>query len=193
MLHFLTIDKHVTLSKTRVFSYVRSVGKNYTPTKSEPITLEMVQRYCRGLGDKDKHLSDKLFASISYYCAARSCEVSTLLFDKIRRCDNALEIEITRTKTDRSGTSSVLVVPGSPDPSVCPVAIYDRYRALLPVAAVRAFLYFSGDRYVDRLVGANTIKKIPGLIAEAAGVTGRFTSHSFRSGAATDYVDNGGA
>jgi len=153
----------------------------------------MVENYCRQLGDGEEFLSTKLFVLLSFYCAARSCEICYLEFRSITRKDAGLEVTISRAKTDRTGGSTLLVAPKNADPAVCPVVAYDRYAALRPPGATRAFLYFNAGRYENRPVGINILKKLAGEVASKTGQTGRFTSHGFRSGAATTYINHGGS
>ena len=100
-----------------------------------------------------------------------------------------LEVRLSREKTDRTGAQVVKLVPATNNPRCCPVALYRRYRALRPQNSDRFFLHFKGGRYVNAPVGKNELSKIAGIISAALGHEGRVTSHSFRTTAATTFIE----
>ena len=80
----------------------------------------------------------------------------------------------------------------------CPVKIIETYLSRLPTKRkCKAFYlqpkkhYKEGEWYLDRPVGANTLREVVATVCDKAGFKGYFTNHSLRSSSATRMYHSG--
>ncbi len=103
-----------------------------------------------------------------------------------------------KSKTNQGGLSSkvtalktVNIYP-DPNPSHCPVRIFEKYVSLLPKEGCHEELYLhpltklnSTQWFSDQPLGVNTLRDTVKRLANAAGLEGKFINHSLRATAAS--------
>jgi hypothetical protein len=107
-------------------------------------------------------------------------------------------VTVRRAKNDPHGKGHTIGAPRKSDPIHCPAAIFDELHATYAAVLGRdphphEPLIAKLDTTTDGLlpISRERISEIVTTRAAAAGVNGRYTSHSPRAGSATDMLDNG--
>ena len=133
-----------------------------------------------------------------YGATLRGGELAALRWDDTRISPNGVEVTVRRAKNDPHGKGHTIGAPRKSDPIHCPAAIFDELHATYAAVLGRdphphEPLIAKLDTTTDGLlpISRERISEIVTTRAAAAGVKGRYTSHSPRAGSATDMLDNG--
>ena len=133
-----------------------------------------------------------------YGATLRGGELAALRWDDTRISPNGVEVTVRRAKNDPHGKGHTIGAPRKSDPIHCPAAILDELHATYAAVLGRdphphEPLIAKLDTTTDGLlpISRERISEIVTTRAAAAGVKGRYTSHSPRAGSATDMLDNG--
>ena len=159
-------------------------------------------------------LLDTLVFSLGLHCALRAGKEHRALrsipfqsqFEFLRDSAGKIFLRYTEDfglKTNKGGLKHMKVdrkvVDVFPSGNIerCPVRIFMHYMSLLPKNRSSKALYlrprknFSKSWYMDRPVGANTLREVVKNLCETAGLPGFYTNHSLRSSSATRMYRNG--
>ncbi len=131
---------------------------------------------------------------------------------QIRVCkENGVEYllytEDFRSKTNQGGLSGHRHIPktvkvvANPDFDRDPVCLYKKYIGLLPNQTKTSALYryplsvntcTPTQWFSEKPIGVNSLKKIVGNLIKEAGLSGKYSNHSWRALAATHMFQGGG-
>lgn len=146
-----------------------------------PITPSLLRSFHCLLCTSYDHLM--LWAAIltAFFSFLRSSELLALQHSEVTRLAEGYHLSIKASKTDPFRQGATVLLSGSADPTLCPVAALDHFLAASPSRQGPIFCFSSGV--------AITRQRLNTLIRELAARSGipleRYSSHSFRIGAAS--------
>lgn len=146
--------------------------------------------------NKNEYLYRKFAILCAFYGALRISELAALTKNSILPVENGLMLHFVRTKTDKAGVGTSILLPRLRNPLSDPVAIYEAYLPHIKTKmSTRLFLTWDSRmrKYKNSPIGVNQLHKLPSMVAQHNNLPdpGRFTGHSFRVSCATALADGG--
>lgn len=162
--------------------------KGQAPEKKEPLRLGDLQR---GLpsGSTLELLQERAILLLGFFSAMRRSEITSLELGDLRKVPAGYKLTIWGSKTDKSGTGQVILVPELKEqPEVCPVKALKEWLTRRPETECEyVFLSFRTKLKLPDENVALMVKRA----AERAGFDPKvFAGHSLRSGFATSAAES---
>ena len=132
----------------------------------------------------------------TFFAFLRVCEVTAnnqhemgyaLRLSDVLPGDNSIKITIRKSKTDRIGRHTSLVLTRFNNENICPVLSLSKYLNVRPKSLTPILFCHQDSSPLTRYQFSSVLKKALSHLA----IQGRFTSHSFRIGAASTAARNG--
>ena len=94
-------------------------------------------------------------------------EATSLLFGDVTRFESHLVVRITESKTDQGASGHSFFAAACSDKSICPVALFDKYKAMVPDPGdgTRLFRQIHAGKFTRQCVGESFFMTLPRLLA----------------------------
>lgn len=172
---------------------VKGIRRNSVGKKGQdPLSTASIIRMLSVTEDTLKGHRDRAILLLGFATACRRVELATIDVDHLMFVEGGMRLLVPRSKTDKSNEGRIIDIPRLDDKTNCPVVAVEEYIREASITSGPLFRGCFGKHVIgDKRLLPISISVVIKKLAKQAGIRGKISAHSLRSGHVSEAFKNG--
>ena len=144
-------------------AFMKRKSADHRPKQASTFSADDLRRVFASMAESDAFLCHRLAILLQLHGGLRLEEATSILIGDLVRTDRHIEVNIRSSKTDQKADGfRFLAVAFPAEPTMCPVAVYDKYLSLIPDPAPssRLFRQLHNGKYTRQCLGRSFFQQL---------------------------------